>query len=296
MYKVIRIGTRGSLLALTQTEIVINSLSKIFDSIKLEIHKIKTSGDIHQDKSIFDESLKNMFVKEIEMQLLEGKVDIVVHSMKDMPEKMPDGLITGAIPVREDPRDILISKGNIKLNDLPENSIIGTSSLRRKFFLKDLRPDIIIKEIRGNIHTRINKLNEDYDAIILAAAGVKRVNLQNKITEYFDIDEIIPSSAQGALCVQCRKDDREIIDMLKKINDEKSEIEVNVEREFSKMFNGGCKAPVGANASILKNKIYLHGMIVKDNKIYKAKLEREKSDYKIIAEKLAEILRGKLND
>ena len=215
MKKNIVIGTRGSILALAQAELVKNMLSEKFSNINFEIKKIVTSGDkdLKSNLENSDVSLKSFFTKEIEHELLNGDIDIAVHSMKDMPAVSPKGLICGAIPDREDARDVLVTKGDF-LVTLPKGAKVGTSSLRRAMNLKAVRPDFEIKHLRGNIHTRLNKLEtEDYDAIVLAAAGLKRVGLTDKISEYLNGEVFPPAPAQGVLYIQCRENDEKIKEM-----------------------------------------------------------------------------------
>jgi len=287
-------GTRASILALAQTEIVIRELFKNYDNYEFKIKKIKTSGDKNLNRSLLDESLKDLFVKEIEHALLQNKIDIAVHSMKDMPAEMPAGLQIGAILKREDPRDVLISKSGKKLLDLPANSVIGTSSIRRKVQVELLNKNFIIKEIRGNIHTRIGKLDKGYDAILLACAGLKRAGMENSITEYFDTNIIVPAPCQGMICVQCRDDDENIKHILKKINDDDTFTILKAEREFAKIFEGGCKVPIGAYAEIHKENITLLGAYFKDGVIYKEKTTGRKDSPEECAQKLAELIRKKM--
>ncbi|WP_297404667.1 hydroxymethylbilane synthase, partial [uncultured Cetobacterium sp.] len=196
------IGSRGSILALAQSEMIMKKLQSNFPDKEFEIKIIVTSGDkdLVSNWNNSDKSLKSFFTKEIEQELLDGVIDLAVHSMKDMPIVSPEGLICGATPDREDNRDVIVSKNNIKLLDLPQEAIVGTSSLRRTMGLKTLRPDLQIKQLRGNIHTRLRKLDEGgYDAILLAAAGLKRVGLGDRITEELSYDLMMPAPAQGAL-------------------------------------------------------------------------------------------------
>jgi len=212
MKKNIVIGSRGSILALAQANLVKNRLQENYPNLIFEIKEIITSGDkdLKSNWENSDISLKSFFTKEIEQELLDGDIDIAVHSMKDMPAVSPKGLICGAIPDREDARDVLISKNGF-LVTLPQGAKIGTSSLRRVMNLKAIRPDFEIKHLRGNIHTRLKKLEtEDYDAIILAAAGLKRTGMADKITEYLSGEAFPPAPAQGVLYIQCRENDEEI--------------------------------------------------------------------------------------
>ena len=296
--KKIMIGSRGSILAMAQTELVVKMLKNKFPDIDFEIKVIVTTGDKDMrtnwgDKNV---SLKSFFTKEIEKELLEKDIDLAVHSMKDMPAISPEGLICGAIPVREDNRDVFVSKSGKKLMDLPENPIIGTSSLRRAVSIKDLRPDAIIKPIRGNIHTRLNKLEtEEFDGIVLAAAGLIRVGLEGKATQFFSKDEVMPAPAQGALCVQCRENDREILEMLEKIVDKNTTEVIAVEREFSKIFDGGCHTPMGCAAEIIGDEIIIKGIYYDGKKLHKGTHRGKREKGIILADELANKIRGNIN-
>ncbi|MGL6065194.1 MAG: hydroxymethylbilane synthase [Fusobacteriaceae bacterium] len=299
MMKKLVIGTRGSLLALAQSEYIKKELENKNQGLQCEIKIIVTSGDkdLVSNWNNSDKSLKSFFTKEIEQELLDGIIDIAVHSMKDMPSISPPGLICGATPVREDSRDVLVSRENIKFMNLPKGSIIGTSSLRRTMGIKNLREDIEIKQIRGNIHTRLGKLeNKEYDAIVLAAAGLKRVGLESKITEYFQPDLFIPAPAQGALYIQCREKDEEIKSILKSIHDEKIENLVLIEREFSKIFDGGCHTPMGCSAKEINGEIILIGNYFYKDKEYKDKVVGKVSDSGKLARELARKIKEKINE
>lgn len=234
----ILLGSRGSILALAQTNWVKKQLQQYYPQLTFSIQIIETQGDkdltSHFGNS--EVSLKSFFTKEIERSLLEGDIDIAVHSMKDVPSISPVGLICGAIPIREDVRDVLVSTSGQTLAELPKGAILGTSSLRRIQNIKQFRPDLKIKALRGNIHTRLKKLEEGhYDAIILAAAGLKRVGLESKITEYLNPTIFVPAPAQGALYVQCRENDEEIQKILQSIHDENLAKILKIEREFSRI-------------------------------------------------------------
>ena len=257
MKKHVVIGSRGSILALAQANLVKSSLEAYYPDLTFEIKEIVTSGDkdLKSNWENSNASLKSFFTKEIEQELLDGQIDIAVHSMKDMPAVSPKGLICGAIPDREDARDVLITKGDF-LVTLPKGAKVGTSSLRRAMNLKAVRPDFEIKHLRGNIHTRLNKLEtEDYDAIVLAAAGLKRVGLTDKISEYLNGEVFPPAPAQGVLYIQCRENDEEIRNILKTIHNEDIAKVVEIEREFSKIFDGGCHTPMGCYSQIDGDKI-----------------------------------------
>lgn len=256
------IGTRGSKLALAQAEHIKNHLEKMGLEIKLKV--IKTSGDINQ--STFNEiPLKKLFVKEIEEELLAKTIDLAVHSMKDMPYDEVEGLIMGAYPEREDPRDALIVHNEIKT--------IGTGSERRKVQLEDIYKNIEVKPIRGNVDTRILKMqNGDYDAIVLAAAGLNRLGLDNMISRYFEVDEMVPSPCQGVLGIQCREDDEFVRRILDLIDNKELRKVVELERLFGKIHNGGCKSPIGAYAEIDDDKAIVWIMKFIDGKINRKKI------------------------
>lgn len=299
MNKKIIIGSRGSILALAQSEMIKKKLEENFPDIEFEIKKIVTSGDkdLVSNWNNSDKSLKSFFTKEIEIELLNGTIDLAVHSMKDMPIVSPEGLICGAVPDREDQRDVLISKSGKTLMELPEGAIVGTSSLRRTMNLKNLRPDLQIKQLRGNIHTRLNKLkNEDYDAILLAAAGLKRVGLESEITEYLDPKKFPPAPAQGVLHIQCREDNEEIKNILKSIHNEDIEKVVVIEREFSKIFDGGCHTPMGCYSEISRDVITFSGVYFQGEKGYTASVTEKLEDGVKVAQKLAKCIKEKIDE
>lgn len=301
MSKKFIVGSRASKLALVQTNIVIDKLKKIdkLNDIEIEIKEITTSGDRHliENPNSKEKSLKGAFTKEIEEALLDKRIDFAVHSMKDMPTISTKGLVYASVPERDDARDVLISKNNIKFNDLKKGSIIGTTSLRRSSSVMMLRDDLIVKPIRGNINTRLKKLEkEDYDALILAAAAMKRLNLESMITEYFSIDDILPAPGQGALCVQCRENDYEMIEILKLIEDKNVRILVDIEREFACLFDSGCNSPVGCYTEVDDNNIILHGNFFYNDKNYRDKISlNELEDKNNLALELYKRISKKMN-
>ena len=291
------IGSRGSILALAQANLVKNSLEANYPDLTFEIKEIVTSGDkdLKSNWENSNASLKSFFTKEIEQELLDGEIDIAVHSMKDMPAVSPKGLICGAIPDREDARDVLISKNGF-LVTLPQGAKIGTSSLRRVMNLKAIRPDFEIKHLRGNIHTRLKKLEtEDYDAIILAAAGLKRTGMADKITEYLSGEAFPPAPAQGVLYIQCRENDEEIKGILKSIHNEDIAKIVEIEREFSKIFDGGCHTPMGCYSQVDGDKIKFIGAYSHDGKQIRVVIEDDLAKGKEIAHMAAEEIKKKIN-
>ncbi len=243
------VGSRASELALTQTRWVIQSLKEKFNHIDFEIIEIKTIGDKILDKTLDKIGGKGLFVKEIEAALLQNEIDIAVHSMKDVPTEMTEDLMIGAITKREDIRDVLISKNGLDIANLPLGARIGTSSLRRAAQLLNFRPDLQMEPIRGNIATRIKKIEQlGLDGVILAAAGILRMGWEDQITEYISTDICIPAVGQGALGIQVRSKDQEIIDIVRELNDPTVEICVNAERSFMRELKGGCHVPIGAYA------------------------------------------------
>ena len=244
----IKIGTRGSKLALWQANWVKSVLEKKFPSTPIELIIIKTQGDKILDVPLAKVGGKGLFVKEIEQALLTRRIDIAVHSMKDMPADIPEGLCIGAIPERENPVDVFISRNGAGFNDLAAGSVIGTSSLRRGAQLRHARPDIVIRSIRGNLDTRLKKLeSEKFDALVLAAAGVKRLNLEHKITEYLELDFMLPAIGQGALCIETRKDDAIVGPV--------------VERAFLTRLEGGCQVPIAGHGRINENQFALTALV-----------------------------------
>ena len=297
MKKHVVIGSRGSILALAQANLVKSSLEANYPDLTFEIKEIVTSGDkdLKSNWENSNASLKSFFTKEIEQELLDGQIDIAVHSMKDMPAVSPKGLICGAIPDREDARDVLISKNGF-LVTLPQGAKIGTSSLRRVMNLKAIRPDFEIKHLRGNIHTRLKKLEtEDYDAIILAAAGLKRTRMADKITEYLSGEAFPPAPAQGVLYIQCRENDEEIKGILKSIHNEDIAKIVEIEREFSKIFDGGCHTPMGCYSQVDGDKIKFIGAYSHDGKQIRVVIEDDLAKGKEIAHMAAEEIKKKIN-
>ncbi len=228
-------------------------VSKELEIESVEIKKITTSGDLNQKDRLSEIGGKGLFSKQIENELLENNIHIAIHALKDMPSDETEGLSTNCFLERNDPRETLISKNKIKFKDLNQNSIIGTSSFRREFQLKNKRTDLNYKLIRGNVDTRIKKLSENlYDAIILSYAGINFLNLNEHISEIFSTDEIIPSAGQGVIALQCKSEDEYIKNVLKKINDEKTFKSVQAERNVLKVLEGDCETAVGA-ISLINN-------------------------------------------
>ena len=240
------IGTRGSRLALMQTAIVSDLLSRAEPGIALEPKVIKTSGDLNQKSPIFEMAGDGIFGKEINEAVIDGKVDFAVHSMKDLPTAIDRRLVIAAVPMRESPSDVLISRGSVGLDDLQPGAIVGTSSIIRIAELKRSRADLRAKAIRGNVETRIKKMERgEYDALILAEAGVNRLGLQDKVAQVLGLDEFMPVAGQGALAVVASADRADILGSLKKIDHTESRYEVSAERKLASLLGVGCEAAVG---------------------------------------------------
>ena len=256
--KKIIIGSRGSKLALIYAERARAELLKNSEVGSVEIKSITTSGDIITNVRLSEHGGKGLFCKKIEQELLNNNIDIAVHALKDMPADETDGLLTNCFLERNDPREILISKDNKLLKDLAPHSLVGTSSFRREFQIKKIRDDINCKLIRGNVDTRIKKLNDDlYDAIILSRAGIDSLGLTKKISQTFSTSEIIPSAGQGVIALQCGKKDENLIELLKKVNHQNTHNCIKAERNVLKILEGDCETAVGVFASISENKINL---------------------------------------
>jgi hydroxymethylbilane synthase len=255
------IGSRGSRLSLTYSGYVKDLLLKFnpqIDRNLVEIKVIKTSGDIFQNKKISDIGGKGVFSKQIEEELLDSKIDLAVHSLKDLPSKMTDGLCVNAVVKRNDPRDAFISYSKQSLNDLNPQSKVGTSSFRRKAQLNLLRDDIEIIEMRGNIDTRINKLkSKEFDAIVLSLAGIKMLNLENEVNQIFTTQQMLPAIGQGAIALQCKKDDQKVLDVLEKVNDKETFYCTQAERALLEAIGGDCDTAIGGLAKLSNEKISL---------------------------------------
>ncbi|HEY8530499.1 MAG TPA: hydroxymethylbilane synthase [Paenibacillaceae bacterium] len=268
--RTIIVGSRKSALAMAQTKQVISRLERICAQRGLffvfEVKPIVTRGDRILDVTLSKVGGKGLFVKEIEQALLDGAIDMAVHSLKDLPHRLPDGLVIGAVPPREDPRDCLVSRAPVKgLDDLPRGAKVGTSSLRREAQLRAARPDLRVEPVRGNIDTRLRKLEtEGFDAVVLAAAGLHRMGWQDRISAYLPVDVMLPAVGQGALAVECRAGDETILELLAALNDEPTARAVAAERRMLGVLDGGCQVPIGAYAETAEGgegKISLTGMV-----------------------------------
>ena len=255
------IGTRGSQLALWQAHFVKNQLERHFPTLDISLKTIKTTGDTIQNRSLVGLG-KGVFTKEIENALFTGDIDLAVHSLKDLPTELPEGLCIAAIPTREDPRDVLITDTGVSLADLPEGAKIGTTSPRRKAQLLYIRPDLRVVDVRGNIDTRLRKLHEtDLDGIILAAAGIKRLLEPKIITQFFDPEEMVPAVGQGALGIEVREGDDRVVQLLLPLNDPSATAEITAERIVLENLGGGCQVPIGAHAKHVNGELSLIGAV-----------------------------------
>tara|TARA_B100000900_G_scaffold40374_1_gene30268 strand:- start:3 stop:920 length:918 start_codon:yes stop_codon:yes gene_type:complete len=256
MKKNIKIGSRGSKLAILYAQKVKEKIIKATDFVDKDINikKISTKGDEIQDIRLSDVGGKGLFSSSIEKELQENNIDIAVHALKDMPAIETKGLLTDTFLERTDARDIIIINGKKKIKDLKQNAVIGTSSYRRQFQIKRIRPDVICKLIRGNVDTRIKKLIDgEYDAIILSYAGVKYLKLEDEISEIFSVEEIIPSAGQGIIAIQCRENDKDMISTLKKINHKETYQRAHAERNILKILEGDCETAIGIHSKINEN-------------------------------------------
>ena len=296
MRKEIRIGTRASALALWQAEWVKAELEKKYPGMTVSLTKIKTTGDKILDVPLAQVGGKGLFVKEIEEAMLANEIDIAVHSMKDVPTMFPDGLHLSCITKREDARDALLTRNNMKFKDLPQGATIGTSSLRRQAQLMSVRPDFKIMQLRGNVDTRLRKLKEgQFDAIILAAAGVRRLGLAENVSEYLDPAISLPAIGQGALGIECRVDDRELNDLIAFFNHQDTRTCVTGERALLRRLEGGCQVPIACYGQMVNGKLHLIGLVgsVDGKRIIKETIEGEAGKAEKLGVTLAEKLLSK---
>ena len=301
MEKKITIGSRGSNLALLYAQKARDTIiqnTNLSDN-DIVIKKITTKGDQVKDARLTEFGGKGLFSSNIEKELKNKNIDIAVHALKDLPTIETDGLITDSFLERNDPKEILISRNKKKLKELDLKSVVGTSSYRREFQIKKIRPDINCKLIRGNVDTRIKKLKEgQYDAIVLSLAGVKYLKLENEITEIFGIEEIIPSAGQGIIALQCRKDDKEINSLLKKINHDETYKRAHAERNILKVLEGDCETAIGAHSIINGENIILEAELFSldgSKRFYEKKTEKIEK-FREIGNQIGQILKTKSNN
>jgi hydroxymethylbilane synthase len=289
--KKITLGTRGSKLSLAQTELVVQAFQRVRPELIIGKKIITTKGDVNQSPIPLDTVGKAWFTEEIEQALQAGEIDIAVHSLKDMPPHLPIGLkIITALP-RADAADVLISKSGAHLSDLNDHSIVGTDSIRRKALLLAMRPDLIVESIRGNVDTRLKKLEtERYDAIVIAAAGLKRLHLEDRITERFDPTVFIPAPGQGILAVELREDRIDLSDIVHEIEDAGTAIAAEIERIFSNTIGGGCKLPIGCYTEINNGNVSIHAVVgtMDGNHVVSKSVSGLSADGKKLAEGLAQ--------
>ncbi len=260
--KLVRIATRKSALALWQAEFVKAELERFHADVRVELVPMSTQGDIILDTPLAKIGGKGLFVKELEQAMLDGRADIAVHSMKDVPVEFPEGLELYTICEREDPRDAFVSNNFANLNELPQGAIVGTSSLRRQCQIKALRPDLDIRDLRGNVNTRLGKLDDgQYDAIILAAAGLIRLEMESRIADYIEPEVSLPANGQGAVGIECRIDDEVTKALLAPLEHTQTRIRVNAERSMNRYLEGGCQVPIGAYALVDGEQVHLRGLV-----------------------------------
>lgn len=259
-----RVVTRGSRLALIQTEIVANSLRKLYPTVKCDIVKIKSSGDINKNKLLFSVNEKGVFEKEVDKAVLEEKADFAVHSIKDIPTDIDDELVIASILKREKPNDVLIGKSKLTLEILEPNFHVGTSSLRRAVQIKRKNPKVKVIPIRGNVENRVRKcIDGPFDALVLAEAGLKRLHMSNLIVQRFNYLDFVPAPGQGAIGIVCRKDNKKTVNILQKIEDKPTRYAIDAERSLIHYLNAGCRFPVGAIAlpNLRTNRIVMHASV-----------------------------------
>ena len=260
--KTLKIATRQSPLALWQANFVKDQLEKFHPTLSVELVPMVTKGDVILDSPLAKIGGKGLFVKELENALLEKRADIAVHSMKDVPMEFPEGLGLSVICQREDPRDAFVSNTYCSLDELPQGAIVGTSSLRRQCQLKQLRPDLDIRSLRGNVGTRLSKLdNGEYDAIILASAGLIRLGLAERIASFIEVEQSLPAAGQGAVGIECRVDDEEVKALLAPLADATTTTCVLAERAMNTRLQGGCQVPIGGYAIEQDGEVFLRALV-----------------------------------
>jgi hydroxymethylbilane synthase len=288
MKETLTIGTRGSALARVQARIVRERLQDAHPTLHIIERIIETTGDKNQSPIPLDQVGKGWFTKEIEQALISSDIDIAVHSLKDMADVSSSGLTIGAYVEREDARDVLVSREKVALAKLPKNPVIGTDSMRRKVQIEALRPDAMVTSIRGNVPTRIDKLDQGaYDAVVLAAAGLRRLSLTDRIAEYFPVDVMTPAPGQGILAVQLRSNDVETGELVKVINNKIVATAAIVERDFSRACGGGCKSPTGAYAVYEGREWTLHGMHEARDTLLRGTLQLHEDEVLMLGQRLA---------
>ena len=260
--KIFRIATRQSPLALWQAQYVQQRLMAAHPGLQVELLPMVTKGDVILDTPLAKVGGKGLFVKELELAMLEGRADLAVHSMKDVPIDFPEGLGLVTICEREDPRDAFVSNRYNSIDELPQGAVVGTSSLRRQCQLSARRPDLVIRSLRGNVGTRLGKLDAgEYDAIILAAAGLKRLGLEDRIRQAMPAEISLPAVGQGAVGIECRADDEQLITLLQALNHDDTAVCVRAERAMNTRLEGGCQVPIGSFAVLEDDQLWLRGLV-----------------------------------
>ena len=260
--RTLKIATRKSPLALWQANFVKDRLEALHPDLQVELVPMSTQGDKILDTPLAKVGGKGLFVKELETAMLEGRADIAVHSMKDVPVEFPDGLGLHTICEREDPRDAFVSNHFNQIDELPQGAVVGTSSLRRQCQLRAARPDLVIRDLRGNVNTRLAKLDAgEYDAIILAAAGLKRLEMAHRIAAFIEPEQSLPANGQGAVGIECRPDDHELHALLAPLEHPETRIRVLTERAMNRALQGGCQVPIGAYALVQGEEVWLRGLV-----------------------------------
>ena len=289
----VRIATRKSPLALWQANYVKAELEKNYPGLQVELLPMTTRGDKILDSPLAKVGGKGLFVKELEEALLRNEADLAVHSMKDVPVEFPDGLCLATICQREDPRDAFVSNHFASIEALPQAARVGTSSLRRQCQLRARRPDLQVLDLRGNVNSRLAKLDAgDYDAILLAAAGLKRLGLEARITALLECGESLPANGQGAVGIECRSNDTELLTLLSRLEDQGTRQRVMAERAMNRSLQGGCQVPIGAYAELQGDELWLRGLVgsIDGQRILRAEIRGPVSDAETLGEKVAEAL------
>ncbi len=289
----IRIATRKSPLALWQAEHVAERLRQAHPGLTVELVKMVTQGDKILDTPLAKVGGKGLFVKELEQGMMEGRADIAVHSMKDVPMDLPEGFVLGAVLSREDPRDAFVSNRYAALDELPEGAVVGTSSLRRQCQLRAARPDLDIRDLRGNVGTRLGKLDAgDYDAIVLACAGLKRLGLGERITQALAPEQSLPAVGQGAVGIECRADDAAVRDLIAPLDDPDTAVRVHAERAMNHRLEGGCQVPIAGYAELERGVLLLRGLVgsVDGREVIRGDIAGRPEDAELLGRTLAEDL------
>lgn len=289
------LGTRGSALARRQTEIVMEALRALSPQIEAEVRVVRTEGDRRQDVSLEEMGGQGVFVKDIERRLLSADIDLAVHSLKDMPPQLPDGLEIGAVLPREDVRDALVSRGNLRLDGLASGARIGTDSRRRAAQLLALRGDIEPTSIRGNVDSRVRKVETgEYDAVVLAVAGLDRLGLAQRASQVFSVDELLPAVGQAVLAVECRTTDSEVIDLLERLDHEPTRAAITAERAFLHQLGAGCRLPIAAYAEVEGEGLFLRAMIASDGTMLREEARGPVSEAEKMGTSLANAMMARL--